>query len=570
MFRFPATTLRAAAISIPALLATVVAIPILLATSIAAPANAQIGGGIGFDSFYNELAPYGTWSNNARWGDVWRPHAGPDFRPYYNGRWENTREYGALWVADEPWGDIPYHYGRWVFDPREGWLWVPGYVWGPSWVVWREGGGNIGWFPMPPGDNYYGDGVYGDNFDNQYGYRDWYGPSFGNEQFLSLWLFIGLNYFGDRNFRNYVVPQRNYGGFFSQTTNITNYVTINNYVVNRSIDTTRFPRGNNQRFQPVPASSVIGRNALVTQAGAGRQVEQRERQRRPIPANINPAEQRDRGNVNSGAQQQNRNQLPQGAADRGGDRGPNSNGTGPSNPQPNRGAATAPATPEADTVRQNDRGQANVNPAEQRGRANQNSNAPQPNIGRVPRGTADRGDDRGPNSNGIGPSNPQANRGAATAPVTTAAPEVGTSRQTDRGRANINPAEQRERANQEPNAPQPNINRAPQGSGDRRVEQAPVTDTPTPRNNAAAQGQAERRDTGQRPPLRATPEQNVNVAVPVPRPATRVQENTPAADAQSTPRANQARATRQTDRNAAEETRAVEARKNAETNRRRN
>ena len=203
------------------------------------PASAQqINVGIGFDNFHNELAPYGTWSNHARWGEVWHPRADRDFRPYYNGHWEDTREYGWLWVSDDRWGDVPYHYGRWVFDPREGWLWVPGYVWAPSWVVWREGGGNIGWFPMPPGDDYYGDGPYRDNFANQYGYRDWYGPSFGNEQFLSLWIFVGQDHFRDRNFRNYAVPQRDYGNFFSQTTNTTNYVTINNYVVNRSVDET--------------------------------------------------------------------------------------------------------------------------------------------------------------------------------------------------------------------------------------------------------------------------------------------------------------------------------------------
>ena len=237
MFRLTATTLRATTVAIPILLATAIAIPSLLATSIAGPASAQqISVGIGFDNFHSQLAPYGTWSNHARWGEVWRPRADRDFRPYYNGRWEDTREYGWLWVSDDRWGDVPYHYGRWVFDPREGWLWVPGYVWAPSWVVWREGGGNIGWFPMPPGDNYYGDGAYRDNFNNQYGYRDWYGPSFGNDQFLSLWIFVGQDHFRDRNYRNYAIPQRNYGSFFSQTTNTTNYVTINNYVVNRSVD----------------------------------------------------------------------------------------------------------------------------------------------------------------------------------------------------------------------------------------------------------------------------------------------------------------------------------------------
>jgi hypothetical protein len=382
MFRLPAKTLRAAAFTISA----------LLATAISVPASAQVGVSISFDNFHNRLSPYGTWSNNPRWGEVWHPRAERGFRPYYNGRWEDTQEYGWLWVSDDTWGDIPYHYGRWVSDPREGWLWVPGYVWGPSWVVWREGGGNIGWFPMPPGDEYYGDGAYRDNFDNQYGYRDWYGPSFGSEQFLSLWIFVGEDHFRDRNFRNYAVPQRDYGRFFSQTRDTTNYVTINNYVVNHSVDESRFRGYRNQRFQPVPARNVIGSNVTVTQADIGRQIEQRERQRHPIPANINPAEQRGRGNLNSNAQQQDLNQTPKGPESG----RPNSSGPRQSNPQTNRGAAAAPVTPvapAADTSRPNGRGQANLNPAEQQG----------------------RGDDRGPNSNASRQVNPQTGRGAPVA-----------------------------------------------------------------------------------------------------------------------------------------------------------
>ena len=275
-------------------LAVATAVPALLATSIAVPATAQqISVSISFDNFHNRLAPYGTWSNHSRWGEVWRPRADQGFRPYYKGYWANTREYGWLWVSNDSWGDIPYHYGRWVYDPFDGWLWVPGFVWGPSWVVWREGGGNIGWFPMPP-DDYYGNGPYGGNFNNQYGYRDWYGPSFGNDTFLSLWIFVGMDRFGDRDYRNYVRPPRDYGSIIVQTNDITNYITVNNYVVNRSINENRLPRERAQRFQPVPASSVIARDALVTPADVGRQVEQRERQRRPIPANINPAEQRGR------------------------------------------------------------------------------------------------------------------------------------------------------------------------------------------------------------------------------------------------------------------------------------
>ena len=231
--------------------AAAIAIPALLASAAAVPAQAQISVsiGIGFDNFHSRLAPYGTWSNHPRWGEVWHPtRVARDFRPYYDGHWVNTREYGWMWVSDESWGDITYHYGRWVYDPREGWLWVPGYVWGPSWVVWRSGGGNIGWFPMPPGDDYYGDGAYRDNFDNEYGYRDWYGPSFGNDQFLSLWIFVGENHFGDRNFRNYAVPQRDYGRFIGQTRDSTNYTTVNNYVVNRSVDANRLQQDTRQRF----------------------------------------------------------------------------------------------------------------------------------------------------------------------------------------------------------------------------------------------------------------------------------------------------------------------------------
>lgn len=437
MFRLTASTLRAAAIAIPA----------LLATSIAVPAVAQSSVSISYNEFHNRLAPYGTWSNHPRWGEVWHPtRVGRDFRPYYDGHWENTDEYGWLWVSDESWGDIPYHYGRWVSDPREGWLWVPGYVWGPSWVVWRSGGGNIGWFPMPPDDDYYGQGSYRDNYDNQYGYRDWYGPSFGAEQFLSLWIFVGEDHFRDRNFRNYAVPQRDYGRFISQTRDTTNYVTINNYVVNRSIDENRLQQVTKQRSQPVPARNVLGRNALVRQANEGRQVEQRERQQHPIPSNVNRAEPRDRGNVNQNAQppipdrgapgtqrpggnrnqggndagqatpqnrdapvastpRQNPNQGQQDAQGRGGNRNQDANRAAQEKPQAGRNAEAAPPAAVADTLppkenaasqsvpeRRNGGGQA----GRQNDRAAQPSQAPQGREAPAQNSNADAQDNRAP------------------------------------------------------------------------------------------------------------------------------------------------------------------------------
>jgi hypothetical protein len=214
---------------------------------------------------------------------------GRDFRPYYNGYWSNTREYGWLWVSDDPWGDVPYRYGRWVFDPRDGWLWVPGYVWGPSWVVWRSGGGNIGWFPMPP-DNYYGNGAYAGSFEAEYGYRDWYGPSFSNDSFLSLWVFVDETHFGDRNYRNFAARTRDHRNIIGRTSDTTNYVTVNNYVVNRSVDVNRLERTTNRRFNPVSARDVLGRDEVIAPVTAGRQIERRERIQRPIPGNFQPSQ----------------------------------------------------------------------------------------------------------------------------------------------------------------------------------------------------------------------------------------------------------------------------------------
>jgi len=104
-----------------------------IATSAPAAAQVNVNVNVGFDTFYDELSPYGDWNYHPRWGDVWRPRrVGADFRPYSRGYWVNTIEYGWTWETEDPWGDIPYHYGRWVMDPYDGWIWVPGYTWTPA------------------------------------------------------------------------------------------------------------------------------------------------------------------------------------------------------------------------------------------------------------------------------------------------------------------------------------------------------------------------------------------------------------------------------------------------------
>ncbi len=125
----------------------------LMAVAICAQARVSFSVGISISNvhdFYEPLAPYGYWTELGTYGRCWRPaYIGSQWRPYANGHWEWTDQ-GWFWVSDEPWAWATYHYGRWVFDPYYGWVWVPGVEWGPAWVAWREGGGYIGWAPLPP------------------------------------------------------------------------------------------------------------------------------------------------------------------------------------------------------------------------------------------------------------------------------------------------------------------------------------------------------------------------------------------------------------------------------------
>lgn len=107
---------------------------------------------VSLDTFYQELAPYGTWTQDPDYGYVWRPDVDmSNFQPYYtNGHWAMT-EYGNTWVSDYDWGWAPFHYGRWIRNRFNDWIWIPDTVWGPAWVTWRSGGGYYGWAPLGPG-----------------------------------------------------------------------------------------------------------------------------------------------------------------------------------------------------------------------------------------------------------------------------------------------------------------------------------------------------------------------------------------------------------------------------------
>ena len=105
-----------------------------------------------YGTFYDGLQPYGSWFGTPDYGYVFQPAVvirDGSWRPYTHGRWACSNR-GWTWLSDEPFGWACFHYGRWVLLGRRGWVWVPGDEWAPSWVTWREGGGYVGWAPLPP------------------------------------------------------------------------------------------------------------------------------------------------------------------------------------------------------------------------------------------------------------------------------------------------------------------------------------------------------------------------------------------------------------------------------------
>ncbi len=175
-------------------------------------AHAQVS--VGFQVFYDELSPYGSWIENPEYGYVWMPDVEAGFVPYgSNGYWVFT-ESGWTWVSTYPWGWAPFHYGRWYFDPIYGPMWVPGYEWGPGWVCWRRSEGYYGWAPIEPGISI--SVAYSNNY---------YAPN-------SRWVVVRDRDFGTTNTNNYYVNNSN------NTTIIKNSTVINNIQIDKSKNVT--------------------------------------------------------------------------------------------------------------------------------------------------------------------------------------------------------------------------------------------------------------------------------------------------------------------------------------------
>jgi hypothetical protein len=164
-------------------------------------------GGITYQTFYDELSPYGRWIEYPEHGYVWLPDAGPGFHPYStNGYWVWTNAYGWMWLSGYRWGWAVFHYGRWFYDPFYGWLWVPGYEWSPAWVVWRHGGDFYGWAPLRPGIQI--------NISFSIGR---YSPP------IDYWCFAPRRYITSPNLYNYYIDRSRNVTIINQTTIINNY-----------------------------------------------------------------------------------------------------------------------------------------------------------------------------------------------------------------------------------------------------------------------------------------------------------------------------------------------------------
>ncbi len=169
---------------------------------------------VSYQTFYDDLSPYGQWIDYPEYGYVWHPYIN-DFRPYSSGgHWIWTDEFGWMWASDYDWGWAPFHYGRWLYDDFYGWVWVPGYEWSPAWVEWRTGGDYYGWAPLGPGINI------GVNF--SFGA---YSPPY------NYWCFVPRNYIMSPRVYDYCVSPGRNTIIISRTTIINNYHRTNNVFV---------------------------------------------------------------------------------------------------------------------------------------------------------------------------------------------------------------------------------------------------------------------------------------------------------------------------------------------------
>jgi hypothetical protein len=201
--------------------------------------EASVGFGIRVESdFYEPLTPYGRWEIVGSHGRCWIPaRVETNWRPYSNGRWQRT-DAGWYWASDEPWAWATYHYGRWDFTAQFGWYWVPQTQWSPAWVSWHEGGGYVGWAPLPPSARFSGGAVE------------------VNVALIAPQAFVFVE---PRRFLEPVRPTTvvvNNTTIINKTVNITNIKVVNNTVINEGPRTQIIEQASGQQVRAVPVREL--------------------------------------------------------------------------------------------------------------------------------------------------------------------------------------------------------------------------------------------------------------------------------------------------------------------------
>lgn len=232
----------------------------LTAAAVVVPQPAQAQARYSHGMFYDDLAPYGRWVDHPRYGWVWYPtQVRAEWRPYSEGSWEWTDRHGWYWNSYEPFGWATYHYGRWGYDDRYGHIWVPGDEWAPAWVSFRHGNDAIGWAPLPP--ETLGMTLLallsGGRTSAHYRYIDLSEP-----YYRSRWVFVPTRYFNDPRGYSRAYSWRDNDRYWHNTTNVTNYVTVNNYYVNRSIDPRRLESRLGRKIETVRVQETSNRREL--------------------------------------------------------------------------------------------------------------------------------------------------------------------------------------------------------------------------------------------------------------------------------------------------------------------
>jgi hypothetical protein len=202
---------------------------------------------VSYQSFYDDLAPYGSWINYPGYGYVWMPAAGPGFIPYNtNGNWIYT-EAGWTWASDYPWGWAPFHYGRWFYESGYGWMWVPGNEWAPAWVSWRGGNDYYGWAPLGP------------NVSVDIALHSYNPPA-------NYWSFVPRRYMGASGWHSYAVNQSRNITIINNTTIINNYSGTNRtrYAYAPGPDPVEVRRVSGSNVQPVRIREVNSPGSRVS------------------------------------------------------------------------------------------------------------------------------------------------------------------------------------------------------------------------------------------------------------------------------------------------------------------